>query len=155
MQLVKYLSIFILIFNSPFVLANSVKDVLALENKPAGVVFEIVSGDPQLLDELIPELKKDIEKLRQRFPNLPVAIVAHGREQFGLMSKYRSKESIAHNMVEEMVNKNKVDVHVCGTHAEWYGVTPEDFPDYVDVSAVGPVQINDYVDLGYELIVLP
>jgi hypothetical protein len=46
-------------------------------------------------------------------------------------------------------------VHVCGTHAGWYGVTPEDFPDYVDVTTAGPAQINDYEAMGYELIVLP
>jgi predicted ATPase len=31
---------------------------------------------------------------------------------------------------------------------------PEDFPDYINVSAAGPIQINDYEELGYELVVL-
>jgi hypothetical protein len=45
-------------------------------------------------------------------------------------------------------------VHVCETHAGWYGVTAEDFPDYVDVAPTGPGQINLYQELGYDLIVI-
>ena len=48
-----------------------------------------------------------------------------------------------------------MDVHVCGTHAGWFDVLPEDFPDYVDVAAAGPAQVNDYRALDYVLIVLP
>ena len=59
------------------------------------------------------------------------------------------------NGVKILVDIDKVDVHVCETHAGWYGVMPEDFPDYVDVVPAGPVQINDYESMGYELIVLP
>ena len=29
------------------------------------------------------------------------------------------------------------------------GTDPEDFPDYVDVAAHGPLQIQTYVDFGY------
>jgi hypothetical protein len=45
-------------------------------------------------------------------------------------------------------------VHVCETHAGWYGVTAEDFPDYVNVAPTGPGQISLYLELGYELIVI-
>ena len=30
-----------------------------------------------------------------------------------------------------------------------HNVSPEDFPDYVDVAAHGPLQIQTYVDFGY------
>ena len=135
--------------------SSDVTTILAGKEAPAGVVFEIVGGDPGELDGLLLSVKKDIEKLRQRFPDLPVAIVTHGTEQFDLMTENRATELKAHNLVEDLVNANDVEVHVCGTHAEWYGKTPEDFPDYVNVSAAGPAQINDYVSMGYELIVLP
>ena len=135
--------------------SNSVDSILNNKQAPAGVVFEIVSGESGLLSELLPSVKTDIKKLRDRFPKMPIAIVTHGTEQFDLMKEKRGEENQAHKVVEELVNSNDVDVHVCGTHAGWYGVTPEDFPDYVNVSATGPAQINDYVALGYEVIVLP
>ena len=74
--------------------------------------------------------------------------------EFNLTEK-QSTDAVAHSLVEEMVNSNDVNVHVCGTHAEWKNKAPDDFPDYVNVSATGPAQIKDYVALGYELITLP
>ena len=47
-----------------------------------------------------------------------------------------------------------VPVHVCETHAGWYGVTAEDFPDYVNVAPTGPGQVRLYEELGYDLIVV-
>ena len=47
-----------------------------------------------------------------------------------------------------------VPVHVCETHAGWYGVEASDFPDYVDVAPTGPGQINLYKELGYTLILM-
>ena len=67
----------------------------------------------------------------------------------------RRSRARAHSLARELVDSNGIEVHVCGTHAEWEGKTPEDFPDYVNVSAAGPAQINDYVALGYEVIILP
>ena len=117
-------------------------------------MFEIVSDEDDLLKQLLPTLKKDIEKLRQRFPGIEIAIVTHGKEQFALTRENSNKDKVTHSLVKGMVEKNDIEVHVCGTHASWYGVTAEDFPDYVDVSAAGPAQINDYEEMGYEVIVL-
>ncbi len=130
--------------------------VILLEQKqaPAGVVFEIVSDDEDFLEELLPTLKKDIEKLRQRFPNLPIAVVTHGKEQFSLITANSKTEQTTHSLVKNLVKSNDIDFHVCETHASWYGIAPEDFPDYIDVSATAPAQINDYQEMGYELIVL-
>ena len=135
--------------------SNDVDTILAGSEAPAGVVFEIIGADPDTLDQLLTSVGQDIGKLRQRFPDIPVAVVTHGQEQFALTTDNRSRHAGAHQMVRELVNSRDVDVHVCGTHAEWYGQTPEDYPDYVDVAAAGPAQINDYLALGYELIVLP
>ncbi len=134
--------------------SSDIDSILAEKQAPAGVVFEIVSDEAGLLSELLPSVKADIEKLRKRFPTLPVAIVTHGTELFDLTSKNRSSERLAHDLVEELVKSNDIDVHVCATHAGWYGVMPEDFPDYVDVTAAGPAQINDYEEMGYEVIIL-
>ena len=135
--------------------ADSVESLLAATEAPAGVVFEVVSGDEDALGELLPVLKTDIERLRVRFPDLPVAIVSHGTEQFALTLDNRKNQPELHAITEELVSDKDVDVHVCGTHAGWYDVLPEDFPAYVDVAPAGPAQINDYRALGYVLIVLP
>ena len=134
--------------------ANEIDNLLAKEQSPAGVVFEIVSGEEGLLDVLLPALNADIKRLRLRFPDIAIAIVTHGTEQFDLTIDNK-KNSKAHSLVEKLVKSDGVDVHVCGTHAEWYDVMPEDYPDYVNVSAEGPAQINDYEELGYILIELP
>ena len=135
--------------------AESVEALLAAEEAPAGVVFDVSTGDEDALVELLPRLKADIERLRNRYPDLPVAIVTHGTEQFALTRDNRDSNPGLHAITEELVTDRDVDVHVCGTHAGWFDVLPEDFPDYVDVSATGPAQINDYRALDYVLIVLP
>lgn len=135
-------------------LSSEIDSILAEKEAPAGVVFEIVSDEQGLLADLLPSVKTDIEKLRRHFPGIAIAIVTHGTEQFDLTSKNRSSEQQTHELVEELVRSDDIDVHVCGTHAGWYGVMPEDFPDYVDVTAAGPAQINDYEAMGYEVIIL-
>ena len=150
----KYLIFVVTALMSSLVWANDVDRILAKKHSPAGIVFEIVSGDEGLLNELLPSVNADIKRLRLRFPDIAIAIVTHGTEQFDLTID-KKKNSKAHSIVEKLVKSDEVDVHVCGTHAEWYDVMPEDFPDYVNVSAEGPAQINDYQELGYILIELP
>lgn len=145
-----------LLFSGPLAASEGpVERLLARPEAPAGVVFEIVSGDDDLLTVLLPQLKRDIGRLRARFPDLPIAVVTHGSEQFALLARERERQAETHALVEELVRSEQVDVHVCGTHAAWEGHVPEDFPDYVDVSPAGPAQINDYLNLGYERILLP
>ena len=134
--------------------SSEIDDIISQKQAPAGVVFEIVSDEDGLLGELLPSVKADIERLRQRFPDLPIAIVSHGIELFALTSKNRSTEHSTHELVKQLVKAEDVDVHVCGAHAGWYGVSAEAFPDYVDVTAAAPAQIDDYEALGYEVIIL-
>lgn len=129
----------------------AIDHILKQKQAPAGVVFEIVSDEDDFLEEILPDIKTAVLKLRKKFPKLPVAIVTHGKEQFALTTKNTDGET--HSLVKDLV-KDEIEVHVCGTHASWYGIMPEDFPDYVNVSATGPAQINDYEEIGYELIVL-
>lgn len=151
----RLLIIGILFTNSAIASALSVDDLIKQQQAPTGVIFEIVSGQPDLLNKLLPRLKQDIERLRERFPGLPVAIVTHGREQFALTSKNSQKAGVVHSLVKQLVNEEQITVHVCETFASWQNISAEDFPDYVDVSPAGPAQINDYLELDYELITLP
>ena len=134
--------------------ANSFDWLMKETEAPPGVVIEII-GERELLRTLLPEIAKDIEKLRERFPGIPVAIVSHGAEQFLMTSSNASKAPDTHQLLQSLVTNDAVDFHVCGTHASWFDVMPEDFPEYVDVAPAAPAQIRHYEDLGYELIVLP
>ncbi len=128
--------------------------LLERETPPAGVVFEVVSGNGEALQGALPWIQDRTAQLRNRFPALPVAVVSHGREQFALLSEHRTEQSSVHGLVQQLVTQQEVPVHVCGTHAGWYDKQVEDFPDYVNVAASGPAQIRDYQQLGYELIVV-
>ncbi|MCW8964767.1 MAG: DsrE family protein [Gammaproteobacteria bacterium] len=131
--------------------ADSLDEILALKEAPTGVVIEIVKSGAADLEELLPKIQNATRQLRKRFPDLPVAVVSHGQEQFALTSNniknYNKLETGVKNLVSD-----DVDVHVCATHASWYDITPEDYPDYIDVSPTGPAQINDYVNLGYIML---
>ena len=143
-----------LLFGSYRLFASGVEleEVLQRNEAPAGVVFEIVSGDSEHLRWAIPAVQQYIRQLRQRFPELPIAVVSHGKEQFSLTRDKQKKYNKVHKGIQSLVKDSNVPVHVCGTYADWHNVDESEFPDYVDVAAAGPVQINDYRQLGYLLV---
>jgi len=128
--------------------------LLKAEETPVGVVFEIVEGEEDALHWALPEVARLSAQLRKRFPELPIAVVTHGREQFGLLAN-EAEGPLApiHDKAQQLQGEG-IDLHVCGVHAGWDGYAPEDFPAYVDVSASGPAQIRDYRNLGFVLIEL-
>ena len=148
------LSILLIILSGLVIADPEVDRLLAAGEEPVGVVFEIVEGDEEALRWALPEAARLSRQLRKRFPGLPIAVVTHGREQFGLLaSEAEGPLSPIHDEALGLRDAD-IDLHVCGVHAGWYGHTVEDFPAYVDVSASGPAQIRDYRNLGYVLIEL-
>lgn len=133
-------------------LEQEVDTVLTLTEAPAGIVFEVVSGDAELLDQAVPAIRQQSARLRVRFKDIPIAVVSHGREQFALQTERADDHQNLHQEVKVLNLTDNIPVHVCGTHAGWRGVGEEDFPDYVDVAPSGPAQIRNYVELGYLLI---
>ncbi len=132
---------------------DDLERLLAQTDAPDGVVFEIVESDEDALQQRLPQVRTAIERIRARFPQTEFAVVSHGREEFALQSKYQSENAQIHQQVQSLVSED-VPVHVCETHAGWYGVSAEDFPEYVNVAPTGPGQISLYEELGYELIVV-
>jgi len=128
--------------------------ILKLQQPPLGVVFEVLEGDPNALDWAIPEIMKYAKQLRTKFADIAVAVVSHGKEEFGLLKSKANEKQTLHRNVKSLVENQDVAVHVCGTHASWQGKTPDDFPAYVDVTPAGPTQIANYEDMGYIKIVL-
>ncbi len=133
---------------------KQIEHILSLQQTPTGIIFEIVTGAANSLEWALPKTKDYIKKLRARFPKLDIAIVTHGNEQFALKTTNNKKYKKVHSLTQQLVQKNNVQLHVCGTYANWRNVTEEEFPDYVDVTAEGPATINDYVALGYILVKL-
>ena len=130
---------------------EEIKKLLAQTDAPFGVVFEIVEGNGNALQWAIPDVNKYIKQLRERFPDIGLAVVSHGSEQFGLMKSKQKDNAEVHKTVQSLVASD-VPVHVCGTHASWRGKEAKDFPDYVDVAPAGPTEIRNYEAMGYVLV---
>ena len=127
--------------------------ILANTHAPFGVVFEIVQGDDDALQWAIPTVNHYVQQLRARFPDIGLAVVSHGSEQFGLMKSRQQENAQVHKTVQALVTSD-VPVHVCGTHASWRDKNADDFPAYVDVAPAGPTEIRNYQAMGYQLIVI-
>jgi intracellular sulfur oxidation DsrE/DsrF family protein len=148
--------VFFILLVTPTVLLGDtnkqVEKILSLKEAPAGVVFEMVFSAANSLQWVLPKTQTHIKKLRARFPKLDIAIVTHGNEQFALKSTNNKQYKEVHSLTQKLVQEDNVPLYVCGTYASWRGVTEEDFPDYVNVTAAAPAIINDYISLGYVLI---
>lgn len=132
--------------------ATEIDAILQRKHAPDGVVFEVVQGQDTALEWAIPEIKKQVLRLREKFPALKIAVVSHGKEEFALLKEREEKFKAVHDGVRELAKQQDVPVHVCGTHASWFEKYDKDFPDYVDVAPSGPAQIRAYKDLGYIVV---
>ena len=126
--------------------------LLGQDQPPPGVVFEIVTGDPQALRWAVPQVADYARRLRERFPKLEIAVVTHGKEMFALQTDKRAAAPQVHAEIEQLVKDQHIPVHVCETYAAWRGVGAEAFPEYVNVAPEGPTQVKNYMALGYVLI---
>lgn len=133
---------------------QDINKILAMKEAPDGVVFELIgSEDSQYLPNALNKVETYKNTLKQKFPNIELAVVSHGAEQFELTSDNATKEKKSHNIVKR-ITLGDVPVHICATHASWRGIDEEDFPEYITVSAQGPIQIRQYQELGYILVVV-
>lgn len=130
----------------------AVQALLETHSPPPGVVFELVENDPEALQTLLPFIQDSIDRLRTRHPGIGIAVVTHGNEQFSLSRQQQGARQDLHEAVQSLVREQQVEVAVCATYASWRQVTPEDFPDYVQVAESAPARINDFRQLGYTVI---
>lgn len=132
---------------------TSVDAIIQLNEAPEGVVFEIATARKNALKTALPKIKQQIKRLQARFPELSIAVVSHGNEQFALQKNKKDDNREVHEATRSLVESG-VPVHVCGTYAGWRGLVDEDFPEFVNVSATGPAQINDYKAVGYLHVII-
>jgi intracellular sulfur oxidation DsrE/DsrF family protein len=128
--------------------------ILKMKTPPFGVVFEVIEGSGSALKWAIPKITKLSKRLRDRFPDIGIAVVSHGSELFGLTKDKQKKFPAIHKQVKSLSMDQDIPVHICGTHASWYQKGEKDFPDYIHVAPSGPTEISNYEEMGYELIVL-
>ncbi len=132
--------------------SEAVVELLQRDETPKGVVFEINENDRAALAALLPEIRANVAHLRKHDRELPVAIVAHGAEQFTLTRAEAAQHPGLHDEVESLVRDEGVEVSVCGTFASWRGVEADAFADFVDVVDLAPDRLDDYRERGYEVI---
>ena len=127
--------------------------IVAADGPPEGVVFELVFWDDNTWTWAAPMISDLRAQLQNRFPGLDVAIVSHGGEQFQLTRSRIGEQPEAISQLLSLADEG-VNLHVCGGHSSWYDIPDSEYIDIVDVSPSGPAQVNDYLALGYRLIVL-
>ena len=131
-----------------------VKALIALNIEPEGVVFDVETLDEHALTKLAEYIKRQVAEVKKAFPEVDIAVVSHGVEEYALQTANQEKQSNLHNVFSGLVKNQDVSVHVCGAVAGLKNLSQEDFPDYVSYSASGMAQINDYKALGYQIIVI-
>jgi intracellular sulfur oxidation DsrE/DsrF family protein len=131
----------------------SVEKILASDNEPDGIVFEVLSWDENTWTWAAPLLHEYRKRLLAKFPDIDIAVVSHGGEQFQLTREEAPNQPKAIETLQTLSDEG-VSLHVCGTHSSWQDVSEDSYIDIVNVSPSGPAQINDYIKLGYTKIVL-
>jgi len=116
-----------------------VAELLAQDEAPDGVVFELIGNEGDYLLNAIKKVETYKEQLQKKFPELKIAVVSSAKD--------------THKRVQRLVESD-VPVHICEVHASWRDVAPEDFPDYISVSSTGPAEIKNYQEFGYKLIIV-
>ena len=150
--------VLVLLLLSSAVIANythpSVNRLIQGNDEPVGVVFELVENDKSTWEWAAPMIQDLRMQLKAKYPEIEIAVVSHGREQFQLIKKRAKRQKQAISILEDLVRKDNVNLHVCGTHSSWFGINPNSYLDIVDVTVSGPAKINDYINLGYQPVQL-
>jgi len=131
---------------------EGLQKILSSSEPPAGVVFEIASGDETGLKWAIPIVRSYTKQLRDKFPGIKLAVVSHGEEQFQLTKDNQQNFADTHQQVVNLNKNQGVEIHVCGNYAASAGVDEDEFVGYIDVAARGPAQVKAYERAGYAVL---
>ena len=148
------LSFFVISTFGLFSKASQIEDILILKEEPPGVVFELIESTHYAWTWAAPKIRSYVSQLKEKFPNIDLAIVSHGREQFSLTKKSASSIIEEISILKDMNKKDSVDISVCGTHSQWLNVSRENYLPFINVAESGPALINDYKNLGFIVVLL-
>lgn len=130
---------------------QQVTNLLALA-EPEGVVFDIETLEADALSRLMPDVVKQIQRIKSKYPEMDIAVVTHGAEEFALQASAQAENAELHQQLDQLVAESGISVHVCGAVAGLKKVSQEDFPEFVSYSESGLAQLNDYKALDYSVI---
>ena len=132
---------------------HAVERLLTAKEAPSGVVFEIITWEKDAWDWAAPMLKQFRHQLLEKYPDLDIALVSHGGEQFELTKDKVKKNAVVFDALQSLSDQG-VSLHVCGTHSSWRNVEESEYVDFINVSPSAPAQMNDYMTLGFIHILL-
>jgi intracellular sulfur oxidation DsrE/DsrF family protein len=127
---------------------DTIEEILARQTAPAGVVFDVDEWDIDALKWGIPLIRDYVDRLRERFPEIEIAVVSHGDEEFALLKRARENYRSVHQGVEALVN-DQIPVHICAGHAIMNGYSESGFVDYVERVSSGVDTVADYRMRGF------
>ncbi len=127
-------------------------DLVVIGEEPTGVLFVVMEQDEEALQWVLPRILHYTRQLKGVWKDLPIAVVSHGEEMFGLLAELSGLYPHVHKNLQLLVNQYGVAFHICGSFASMSDVAASEFPDYVDVVPFGPAQIADYRQLGFVLV---
>ena len=148
------LSFFVISTFGLFSKASQIEDILTLKEEPPGVVFELIESTGYAWTWAAPKIRGYVLQLREKFPDIDLAIVSHGREQFALTKKSASSINEEVSILRDINRKDSIDISVCGAHSQWLNVSRENYLSFVNVADSGPALINDYKNLGFIVVLL-
>ncbi|MGY3572404.1 DsrE family protein [Vibrio sp. SCSIO 43135] len=154
MKCLQKLAVLWLMLVSSFAFAQSeqqVAEIISSDSPPVGVVFEVMEWEEGTFTGILNQISHFSDTLKAKHPNIEVAVVSHGSEQFALLKENQGSQSGVHDLTQSLVS-NGISVEVCATHASWYGKDASDFADHVEVVERAPMAIRAYQEKGYVLI---
>lgn len=131
--------------------SDGVSSLLATQQRPEGVVFEILSWTDNSWDWAAPMLRQHVDQLRLAYPGLDIALVSQGVELFDLALRAGMQDTLALRQLARLSDEG-VSIHVSGDYAKWKRLGVNDFLDFVDVVDSSAAQLQDYIELGFEHI---
>ena len=162
LQIILLMVALVSIVSTPAIASNAtefpeieeINALIARESAPEGVVFTVMEDQEDALEWVLVRLKHYTSQLRQRFPNLEIAVVSHGDEILSLPEQQREQYPEIHQALVKILREFDISFHICESFASMNDLDASEFPDYVDVVPFGPSKIQDYKQVGFEMISL-
>jgi len=128
---------------------NAALQQLLLERQaPDGVVFEIMAWEDRTWDWAAPLLRRYVDQLREKYPDLDIVLISQGAELFDLARRAALQETPALRQLAAL-GEEGVNIYISGDYAKWKRLGKKDFVDFVDVAESGSALLEDYIELGF------
>ena len=131
----------------------NLEQLLASGQQPEGVVFEIMAWQDHSWNWAAPMLQEYVERLRENYPGIDLALISHGAELFDLSRRAGLQNSPAIRRLARL-GADGVEIYVDGEYARWKRLEQRDFLEFVEVVDSASAQLAAFIELGYEPIKL-